>query len=167
LEVKAFKKLLQAFYGESYPLNGVPELKRMTRIADYYCALPVLSRSISLPLSRGDFSIECKSSLSSIELIEIATKLHHRDLFRECVIWLAGSWSRCDPDLSKLNRKVQRIIRNARNGIYALVAKVHREVRLLEEILFFSLLNQKKLNCLTAFRYDQRGRGSCLSDCKG
>jgi hypothetical protein len=75
--VEALKKLLQSFYGEPYELKSLNELKSMTQLADYYCALPTLSRSINLPLFRGDINIK----ELSFELIEIAAKLRHPELF--------------------------------------------------------------------------------------
>ena len=137
MEVLALKKLLGAFYGELYKLESVAELKCMTQLADYYCALPTLSRSIQLPLFRGDIDVED----DLFALIEIAAKLHHADLFRECVIYIAGYWT--DPvslDSSKVDSRIKKMLQNARNRVGALVAKVHKEVCLRKETIVFPLL---------------------------
>jgi hypothetical protein len=127
--VEALKKLLQAFYAEPYKLKSLVELKRMTQLADYYCALPALSNTVNLPLLRKDLIVR----VNCISLISIATKLHHADLFRECVIWIAGCWpDYASRDLSELDSKIQKMVQNARNKVGALTAEVHEEVRLRE-----------------------------------
>jgi hypothetical protein len=139
--VKAFEKLLQTFYGEHYILESVAELKLMTQLADYYCALPALSNAISLPLFRGDIEVQYNCE----KLIEIAAKLRHADLFRECVIWIAGDWA-FDPYwvCDKLDSKIQKTIKTARNKIGASVAQVHKEVCPWEELpLSFRFLKKR------------------------
>jgi hypothetical protein len=128
--VEALKKLLQAFYAELYELKSVDSLWRMTQLADYYCALPALSNTINLPFFRGDINVK----ISCFLLISISMKLHHADLFRECVIWIAGCWpDYANWDLSKLDPKIEKTIQNARNRIGAWIAEVHEEVRLIED----------------------------------
>jgi hypothetical protein len=141
--VEAFKKLLEAFYGELYKLESVMELKRMTQLADYYCALPALSRSIHLPLFRGDIAVRH----SPIASIEVATKLRHAALFRECVVWLVGRWSRTSFwNMAELDKKIHKTVMNARNQIGFMVAKVHEEVRFPEETLLSFSSKQHQLN---------------------
>jgi hypothetical protein len=119
--VVAFKKLLHSFYGEAYELTNMDELKCMTQLAGYYCALPAFSRSITLPLFRGDINI-CENCTG---LIEIAAKLRHPGLFRECVIWIAGHWS-IERDLSSLDYRIQKTVKNARNGLALWLQKFSR-----------------------------------------
>jgi hypothetical protein len=49
----------------------VDELKLMTQLADYYCALPALSKSIDLPLSEGDINVN--NDANFVDLIWIAS----------------------------------------------------------------------------------------------
>jgi hypothetical protein len=130
-EVEALEKLVQAFYAEPYKLKSADDLRRMTQLADYYCALPALSNTISLPFFRGDIQVR----IYCVSLISTSMKLHHADLFRECVIWIVGCWAdyAADWELSKLDPKIQKTIQNARNRIGAWVAEVHEKVRLIED----------------------------------
>jgi len=46
-EMTVFEKLLFAFYNRVYKIVDVNELRVLTKMADYYCALPTLSHSLS------------------------------------------------------------------------------------------------------------------------
>ncbi|TVY85651.1 hypothetical protein LAWI1_G008232, partial [Lachnellula willkommii] len=56
-ELRAFEKLLCAFYIKQYEIEDFDELETMTRQADYYCALPMLSRSLDGALWRSEWSL--------------------------------------------------------------------------------------------------------------
>jgi hypothetical protein len=45
-EVSLFEKLLCAIYHRSYKIERCAELTSLTSLADYYCALPILSRTL-------------------------------------------------------------------------------------------------------------------------
>ncbi|PMD62646.1 uncharacterized protein K444DRAFT_524777, partial [Hyaloscypha bicolor E] len=72
-EIEPFRKLLCSMYTRPYVINDVVELLTLVRLADYYCALPNLSGTIT-----G-------------QIIFAAKKLRHPILFRECFIHLVSS----------------------------------------------------------------------------
>lgn len=119
MEVAAFNKLLLAIYNARFVLGRANELIHMAKLADYYCALPALSRSLNEALLLNPVRID----LDKEYLIEVAIKLQHAELFRECVIYLAGSI--IEPKLSKSGKQVQKVVINARNRIAAKIAEVH------------------------------------------
>ncbi|KAK6583446.1 hypothetical protein PZA11_004522 [Diplocarpon coronariae] len=116
-ETQAFGQILCAFYGVPYELKGVENLETITRLADYYCALPKVSHSILQPLLAHRVNVKD----NAVVLIEIASKLRHAILFRECVVFLAGLWDDSDGVLedriAALQPHVRKIITDARNII--------------------------------------------------
>jgi hypothetical protein len=65
----------------------------MVQMADYYCALPALSASLSGALFH---SPKFRSTIGdfSTKLLGLATKLRHEVLFRECLIHVLGPWKK-------------------------------------------------------------------------
>ena len=106
-----------AFYAQIYEIVDYDELYTLVELARYYCALPILSRSLSSAI------FECHSFSASIplkaeEILPLAAELHHAVLFRECVVHIVGRW----PDM-KLNKikdarllKLIQMIRNGKNS---------------------------------------------------
>jgi hypothetical protein len=68
------------------------QLVLMTSLADYYRALPALSRSLYRALTEiNTFEVwNCQPEVLS-KMLNAAIKLRHRDLFQECIILLAGN----------------------------------------------------------------------------
>ncbi|TVY83800.1 hypothetical protein LSUE1_G001897 [Lachnellula suecica] len=81
LETEAFRKLLCAMYNRPYTIINTSELKVITRLADYYCALPIVSATLSGALTG-----------SPMFQTVYAMKLRHSVLFRECFMRLAARW---------------------------------------------------------------------------
>ncbi|KAH8795468.1 hypothetical protein BGZ57DRAFT_865733 [Hyaloscypha finlandica] len=114
-EIEPFRKLLCSMYTRPYMINDVVELLTIVRIADYYCALPNLSGTISTALlgspmfKRESYARESDSDESESEesepenfapsefvqragqIIIAAKKLRHPILFRECFIHIVSS----------------------------------------------------------------------------
>jgi hypothetical protein len=109
-EIKLFEKLLCAIYLRPYKIESCAELTCLTSLADYYCALPILSRTLDSALYISfDFveSIWC----NPCEVFVAAAKLRNALLFRDCLICLTGPWSEpeyeglLDPRLKKIARR--------------------------------------------------------------
>ncbi|KAF8865233.1 hypothetical protein BDZ45DRAFT_668679 [Acephala macrosclerotiorum] len=88
-ETTTFEKLLCAIYTRPYQIEGAKELLLLTDLADYYRALPILSRTldgalINSPMLCGNIQH------SATELFVAAAKLRNPLLFRECLIWIVG-----------------------------------------------------------------------------
>lgn len=99
-EKEAFRKLLCAMYTRPYRVEDVAELETITRLADFYCALPIVSGTLSgallgSPMLRRDPDPENQGyndfARKAGRLIFVAKKLRHTVLFRECFIHLVGN----------------------------------------------------------------------------
>ncbi|KAL2063616.1 hypothetical protein VTL71DRAFT_5421 [Oculimacula yallundae] len=86
--IQLFHKFLSAIHGESYKIGNVAQLRGLTDLADYYCALPAVSKSVLQPLLENRLNVRDNSAA----LISIATKLRHKILFQEAAMFLAGYW---------------------------------------------------------------------------
>ncbi|KAF5872470.1 uncharacterized protein Bfra_005830 [Botrytis fragariae] len=108
-EIEAVRKLLCAIHSKNYRIETADELKRLTRLADYYCALPVVSATLTGALFKcrifkgllatynaltGEHDDEC------VSLLLLARKLRHGVLFKEFLIHTVGRWDSL-PDLEK------------------------------------------------------------------
>jgi hypothetical protein len=96
----------------------------MTLLADYYCALPILSRTLTraFPLS-PTFVDDIKDYAERI--LPIAAKLRHAVLFRECIVFLAGDWLEGpNQAIEVADHKLSKIARNASHGIAAKIVRV-------------------------------------------
>ncbi|KAF7917924.1 uncharacterized protein EAE98_009952 [Botrytis deweyae] len=92
LHEAAFINFIGTFYGKLWVIKNTEALQLVTELADYYCALPAVSKSM-----HGAFSISpefCKGIFFSNKstLLDLALKLRSPELFRECMICLVGRW---------------------------------------------------------------------------
>ncbi|KAF5872471.1 uncharacterized protein Bfra_005831 [Botrytis fragariae] len=112
-EIEGFRQLICAMYSSPYTIKDVEELSTLTRIADFYCALPIVS--VTLPSALLDSPIFSKREVEDITactknqlaedcnfMIFIAQKLRNSVLFRECLIHIAANWK--DADNFKFHR---------------------------------------------------------------
>ncbi|KAF7925685.1 uncharacterized protein EAE98_006910 [Botrytis deweyae] len=111
------------------------ELKRLTRLADYYCALPVVSATLTGALFKSSmfdgigpcyFSRACECHDDCVSLLVLARKLRHGVLFRECLIYTVGKWdSLPDPekDIIKEDQELYKLVQAKLSVLYELLAK--------------------------------------------
>jgi hypothetical protein len=103
----------------------------MTNLADYYCVLPTLSRSLYRALH--DMSLDvarCKPELLP-EVLAASCKLRYPDLFKECIILAAGRWSDRyggETPLSGHSQKIRKPMEAARHKIGFDVAKANEQM---------------------------------------
>jgi hypothetical protein len=126
----AFHDLLEVIYRQYFFLYSTDQLDRITKLADYYCALPVLSKALSgTLLDSHNFMLYIASDAFS--LIKIAAKLQSSILFRECVIHLLGPFY--DPvykntgiwdDSDKCLTKLKKLLDTAYNNVGAQIAEI-------------------------------------------
>ncbi|TGO52161.1 hypothetical protein BOTNAR_0332g00010 [Botryotinia narcissicola] len=98
LHETAFINFIGIFYGKLWVIKNTEALQLVTELADYYCALPAVSKSM-----HGAFSISpefCKGIFFSnkLTLLNLAFKLRSPELFRECMISLVGRWQQFTRD---------------------------------------------------------------------
>lgn len=127
-ESECFEKLLRAFYGYRYRLHGYRQLLKMTEMADYYRALPVLSRSLDGAMVNSpnlilDIDSHC------VDLLICAAQLKNSLLFRECLIWSVASWA--SPKYTSLKTahpKLFKVTKNVHDSIGANIAKAQTAI---------------------------------------
>lgn len=67
------------------------EIEMVCRKSDYYRALPALSQSLTLVLMRSNLSFDDDNRDHVLKtLLHVAMKRHHKELFQECIIFIAG-----------------------------------------------------------------------------
>jgi hypothetical protein len=87
-----YKHILTGLSGTSKFLKSLIELKRMTSLADFCCALPILSATlVNGVLGSPTFELQLSPYYTLFteiapELIHTAYKLRNLVLFRECLI---------------------------------------------------------------------------------
>jgi len=100
----------------------------MATLADYYRALPALSRSLYRAFAQKIFDVwDCEPEHLS-KVLNAAIKLRHPDLFRECIVSLAGKWG-TEPGLSRYDQKISKLITPARNGIGYKIAQAEDQIK--------------------------------------
>jgi hypothetical protein len=127
-EIEAFQKLLCAMYNRPYTINSPEELEKITSLADFYCALPILSATLVSGLLGSpmlgpsfDFDELNAFALAAPDLIFAAQKLRNPVFFRECFIHVVGQWQ----DLLTTSQR-ERLEENS--DIFRLIMKEFSEV---------------------------------------
>jgi hypothetical protein len=119
-EEAAFKKLLCAIYVLPYRIENAKVLTSLAEIADYYRALPIVSRTLSYALHDSQAfirSIKCDPR----RVFEAAAKLRHKVLFKDALVWVVGNWRY--PAFKELSdRKLRQVARCAYGEIATKVA---------------------------------------------
>ncbi|KAE8450679.1 hypothetical protein EG329_006024 [Mollisiaceae sp. DMI_Dod_QoI] len=123
-QTETFSNLLHAMYTKPYEILEAREVIELTEMADYYCALPIVSATIGFPISIAGGKIDIQ--YYCVNMIMPAFKLRHRHLFRECVVYLAGNWDPTDEvDSPSWDQKVKNVVIKARERIRLQIEKVH------------------------------------------
>jgi hypothetical protein len=109
-DIGIFEKMLCAIYHKPYKIDNCAELTSLTSLADYYCALPIVSRTL-------DSAFYISPNFDRIllhdpcEVFTAAAKLRNAMLFRDSLIFVTGPWSDpayetlSDPKLKKIARR--------------------------------------------------------------
>jgi hypothetical protein len=120
-EIGIFEKMLCAIYHRPYKIDKGAELTSLTSLADYYCALPIVSRTL-------DSAFYISPNFDRIllydpcEVFTAAAKLRNAMLFRDSLIFVTGPWS--DPAYKTLSDpKLKKIARRARAEVAAKVGE--------------------------------------------
>lgn len=98
-EIESFRCLLCAMYNRPYTVNSVEELELLTKHADFYCALPIVSATLTNALLRSsifevDSDISCDIyAIDAARLMLVAFQLRHSALFREFLIHTVANWA--------------------------------------------------------------------------
>ncbi|KAF7947697.1 hypothetical protein EAE96_008777 [Botrytis aclada] len=151
-EIEAIRKLLCAIHSKNYKIETADELKRLTRLADYYCALPVVSATLTGALFKsGIFEVSpeprhCECNVDCVALLFLARKLRHRLFFRECLIHTVGRWdslSNFERETIKEDQDLYTLVRIKLCVLYETVAKTQGALILAlvdEKIEFYKIV---------------------------
>ncbi|KUJ24422.1 uncharacterized protein LY89DRAFT_634525 [Mollisia scopiformis] len=115
-EEQTFESLLRAMYGRPYLLEEVEDLLRLTDIADYYCALLVVSRTVEAAL------------------MPAAYHLRNATLFRECLAFILSQWS--DIDVRLESQQLINIVHRSQEEISLRMEKLNEEILSNLQVLF-------------------------------
>ncbi|CAG8979883.1 hypothetical protein HYALB_00002657 [Hymenoscyphus albidus] len=94
-ECAIFRKLMSAMYLRPYTIDSASDVIGLTRVADFYCALPIVSATLNGPLMSSEYvakgNIKNRDTTEHVhfkapELLLAAHKLRHGILFRECLV---------------------------------------------------------------------------------
>ncbi|TGO37559.1 hypothetical protein BHYA_0094g00220 [Botrytis hyacinthi] len=149
-EVEGFRQLLCAMYSRPYRIKNVEELSTLTRIADFYCALPIVSVTLTNALLDSPIflkrEVEDSTACTKDQLAQdcdsmifIAQKLRSSILFRECLIHIVANWK--DKDTSKFHRT--RNDETIRGLIEAEFSKLDEMIDHLQHILYIEAVMAK------------------------
>jgi len=138
-------------YHVSYVITGYNHLSNITRLADFYCALPILSASLGTALWRSpllidDIPCEC------YRMIKLAAKLRHPELFRDCFVHSVSLWTGIDSDMEAFadDKELLGLIISAHYSICKVLAKVNMGI--LQLILANEEARLKCFDILTALK---------------
>jgi hypothetical protein len=88
---QTFRKLLCAIFSRPYDIGHVCDLQIMTKHAEYYCCLPIVSHSLWGPLVNSPKFVPSIGESPYLTLIA-ACKLRHKQLFKDSFIHCLGPW---------------------------------------------------------------------------
>ncbi|CAG8959314.1 hypothetical protein HYFRA_00013084 [Hymenoscyphus fraxineus] len=146
----AFERLLCAMYMKPYEIEDCEDLQSIVDLSDYYCALPVISRSLGTVLLRSRRFVH-SIPRHSVKIHQLAVKLRHEALYRDSLMFIIGCIEEPKYDLLKAP-----LAENAKNRYNELVAYVFQvEQRLLQELLYAEEPESDMLlELLKAAKYD-------------
>jgi hypothetical protein len=123
-QASLLNKLLRALYLQPYTLSSPAELAHLVDMADYYCMLRIISRTLDGVLdATEDVARLLRSADMPCWLLPTAAKLRHRRLFSDCILLSIGPWHQ--PNISKIeDPKLRAIAQAVRARISIKVANI-------------------------------------------
>ncbi|KAF4624120.1 hypothetical protein G7Y89_g14052 [Cudoniella acicularis] len=133
-EICIFRTLLDAMYNQPYTIT-VKRLLRLTDLADYYSAFPIVSRTLDGAFIRSDSFYDFELMENKLALLPAAVKLRNKLLYKTCLTLCTGPWK--VPDFKKIEEK------NLRNLAEIAYNRVGAEIMKLDAvIIYWSELDQ-------------------------
>ncbi|KAF7903497.1 uncharacterized protein EAF01_006546 [Botrytis porri] len=168
-EIESVRKLLCAIHSKNYKIETTDELERLTLSADYYCALPVVSATLTGALFKSSlFDVSptiynteaCVCQDDCVTLLLLARKLRHGVLFRECLIYTVGRWdslSDLEKGVIKEDQELYRLVQTKLSILYKLLAKT-------QSALIWALCSETvELNKIIECNYSKGSIGGCVA----
>jgi hypothetical protein len=125
-EMRTFEKLLSAIYLEPYQIYSIAQLENLTEMADYYCALRVVSCTLHAALFEQSWLGDALRKEPCRALIA-ATALRNKTHFKERLMLCVGPWNKpVHNDWNWDDADLYALVINTRNKIAAELDNVHR-----------------------------------------
>ncbi|PVH82195.1 hypothetical protein DL98DRAFT_653535 [Cadophora sp. DSE1049] len=152
-ESSALGKYRCALYTRPYTITSQQELIVVTRMADYYCTLPILSATLTGALFNSpmfeDPRLNPEQNFCEIsgQLLFTARTIRHLELFRECFTHVIGMWndkalSSHDRELLEADSQLLTLIYKVRGELSSVVLQLQKDllnVYVHEEMAWFGM----------------------------
>ncbi|CZR55513.1 uncharacterized protein PAC_05401 [Phialocephala subalpina] len=124
----AFHALIQAIYNMPYMIYRAEELAALFELADYYCALRIVSRTLDEAITYGEEEgVFWGLKENPCRFLQLAISLRNERLFKECLCLSLGPWT--DPVFRKgATGEVWQICEKACSKIYARMGRVNERL---------------------------------------
>jgi hypothetical protein len=165
-QARLLHKLLGALYLQPYSLSGPEELIHMVDLADYYCMLRILSRTLDGALDATEEVAKLlRHDRTPCRLLPAAAKLRHKRLFSDCIILSIGPWHK--PNVSYIEEpKLQAIAQAVRDRISIKISHVLENIIALSTASTTSrkrdAISNDMLSCATENRIEGHEEQLCL-----
>jgi hypothetical protein len=163
---RAFENLTGAFYQRPFVINNYSDLDRLTKMADYYCALRLVSLNLNQTFVHSKYLMDIHLD-DAVFMLESATKLRNSILFRDCVTLACGPWPlpSFKDELTPIRSEIWKVLSRVFDSIGALVAEV--EWDLASQV--FARPNDDEMNALFSDRRKQMRKvmESVKAECMG
>ncbi|TGO08726.1 hypothetical protein BTUL_0194g00060 [Botrytis tulipae] len=161
----AFKHMTDCMYGKSFTLASFDDINFLAKVADFYGALPVVSRTLDTVFFRSPTFIE-RIPDNAGSLLKIAYQLRNRTLYKECMIHVAGRW-KSNPCISEDNMDLRiRVLVaygsicdklvTANQKLIELVAKIPRDQNIHDELRWMAQRCSTSLSVYYRQFYDKQ-----------
>ncbi|KAH6711270.1 hypothetical protein BKA61DRAFT_577729 [Leptodontidium sp. MPI-SDFR-AT-0119] len=122
-EIAMFNTMMCAIYLKPYTIESCADLLVLTRLADFYCTLSIVSRTLNIAFHTSPTLIN-QIPQSRCEVFAAAAKLRNELLFREALVWIVGPWGK--PTYKNLrDPKLKKVAHRAWTEVCAKIAEVH------------------------------------------
>ncbi|KAF8848281.1 hypothetical protein BDZ45DRAFT_810907 [Acephala macrosclerotiorum] len=121
----AFYALIRAIYSKPFMICHTEELIPLFELADYYCALRVVSRGLDEAMKCGEVEgLIWDLEKDPCRFLRLAIRLRNETLFKECLCLSLGPWT--EPVYYKCrDKEVFKICEQARMKLYAHTGRVN------------------------------------------
>lgn len=102
--LRIFKIFIRSLYDKPYSITEFDDLDILADITDCYRALPAVLKTLTKAIIRSmDKQVYFYPSRSGKDVTaRTAVKLRYKDLFRDCIISIAGNWGESEHEVRSL-----------------------------------------------------------------
>ncbi|TGO58444.1 hypothetical protein BCON_0055g00260 [Botryotinia convoluta] len=153
----AVKHMTDCMYGKSFTLTSFDDINFLAKVADFYGALPVVSRTLDTVFFRSPNFIE-RIPDNAGSLLKIDYQLRNRTLYKECMIHVADDMDLRIRVLAAYGSICDKLV-TANYKLVKLIAKFHREHKMHLELGSFVLCYSPSLAVYCRYFHDEHYSG--------